>query len=292
MLNKGYTLYNNVSIPPLFNGLYLNHERTFGNYSNISWHFLEKVFISSFQNGIIGFDTAHDYARSEEFIGKIIKNLIRHNYFKREDIFITTKIGNGQQYEGNIDACVHNALKKLNTDYIDLMLFHWPLPDYYIDNWKKLENIYDSGKVKAIGIANCKIRHLTALFASGIKYKPHVVQFEYHPFRTVPDLVQMCKENNIIIQAYSPFCTMEPFVTRNKLLNDLAQKYNKSIAQIILRWDVQQDIIPVFRSYNENRIKENNNIFDFELEKTDMDKIFELNIDYKGIIESLFCPGY
>lgn len=211
---------------------------------------------------------------------------------RREDIFITTKIGNGQQHEGNIEAYVNMALENLKLSYIDLMLLHWPVPDYYINNWKKLEKVYETGKIKSIGLANCTERHLLALLDSGIKYKPHVVQFEYHPFRTVVGLVKMCKDNNIAIQAYSSLCQMIPLVTENKILKNMAIKYQKSIAQILLRWNIQQNIAPIFRSYNEGRIKEDALIFDFEINEDDMHRLFELNIDYKYHPESINCPGF
>jgi diketogulonate reductase-like aldo/keto reductase len=274
-------------MPPFIQGLPLIMA-----LSKINFSAFEHIVASSVKNGITGFDTSHDYGKSENYLGKVIRNLEKRDILKRENIFITTKIGNGQQYDGNIESCVNMALNALRVDYIDLMLLHWPVPGCYINNWKKLEKIYETGKIKSIGLANCTERHLLALFNAGIKYKPHVVQFEYHPFRTVANLVEICKQNKIAIQAYASLCRMIPLVTENKVLKELAVKYHKNIAQILLRWSIQQNIVPIFRSYNENRIKENSRIFDFEIDENDMRRIFNLNIDYKYHPESLSCPGF
>jgi diketogulonate reductase-like aldo/keto reductase len=280
-------LYNGLKMPSLIQGLPL-----IMSLKKIGFDFFEQIITISLRNGIAGFDTSHDYGKSEKYLGRAIKKCVNKGLIGREDIFITTKIGNGQQHDGNMETHIDMALHALGVTYIDLMLLHWPVPNRYIHNWKKLENIYESGKVKAIGLANCTERHLAELFNSGIKYKPHVVQFEYHPFRTVVDLVKMCKDNNIAIQAYTSLCQMIPLVTENKLLKNLTIKYHKSIAQILLRWSIQQNIVPIFRSYNEKRIKENIHSFDFNIDEDDMQRIFNLNIDYKYHPESMNCPGF
>jgi diketogulonate reductase-like aldo/keto reductase len=286
MKNK-IELYNGIRMPSLIQGLPL-----IMSLKKMRLDSFEQIIAFSIRNGITGFDTSHEYGKSEEYLGKVIKSMRKKEAIKREDIFITTKIGNGQQYDGNIEAHVNMALHSLKVAYIDLMLLHWPVPDYYIKNWQKLENVYESEKVRAIGLANCTERHLIKLFNSNIKYKPHVVQFEYHPFRTVVNLVKMCNDNNIVIQAYTSLCQMIPLVTENEILKKIAAKYHKSIAQILLRWSIQQDIAPIFRSYNESRIKENSQLFDFDIGEDDMRQIFKLNIDYKYHPESMNCPGF
>jgi diketogulonate reductase-like aldo/keto reductase len=286
-MDKYITLSNNVKMPVLIQGMPL-----IMGLRKMSFKNFEALMNKSIENGILGFDTSHDYGNSERFIGKALKNIFKTGLVKREDVFVTTKIGNSQQYQGNISSYVDEALKVLKLDYIDLVLLHWPIPGCYIENWKKLEKEYERGKVKAIGLANGLERHLNALFKADINYKPQVVQFEYHPFRTVPRLVQYCRENGMAIQAYSSLCTMIPLVTENKVLKDLSQKYNKSIPQIILRWDIQQGITPLFSSYKEKHVKECSALFDFQIEKEDMEKISGLNIDYKYHPESLNCPGF
>jgi methylglyoxal/glyoxal reductase len=287
MNKKTLTLSNGIEIPRIVQGVPL-----ILGLENITSTYFDRLITHSIEKGVRSFDTSHDYGRSEEMLGKSIAKLLKKGIIKREDIFITSKIGNGQQKIGNMIASVDHSLKSLKLDYIDSMLLHWPTPDHYINNWKKLEAIYETGKVKSIGICNCVERHLIALMESGIYYKPMIVQFEYHPFRTVPSLVKICKEHNMAIQAYTSLCQMIPLVTGNKTINELSQKYNKTIAQILLRWAIQQNIIPIFRSYNEQRITQNVQIFDFELDEVDMQCLFALNIDYKYHPESMNCPGF
>ena len=242
--------------------------------------------------GVHAFDTSHDYGESEDFIGYTLREAFRKGLAQRKDIFITSKIGNGQQYEGYIETYVDNALKTMGLDYLDLMLLHWPTPGYYLDNWVKLEKVYKSGKVRAIGIANCLERHLTEMEKAGLETLPHVVQFEYHPFRSVPSLVDYCREREIQIQAYTALCQMIPLVTENSLLNELSVKYQCTLPQILLRWVIQQKIAPIFRSYKKANIESNVGVYQLQLESEDMERISALNINYKYHPESLNCPGF
>lgn len=238
----------------------------------------------------IGFDTGRDY-NNESLLGDIFNRMISKGICKREDIFITTKVGNGQQRTRNMEKELDISLKSFQLDYIDLWMLHWPLPEYWLDNWSQLIDIYIKGKVKAIGIANCRERHIRALIESRLEM-PQVMQIEYHPFRTVPEFKQKCLDNGIQLEAYSANCLMLPFVRENRVLNQIAKFHRKSITQIILRWHVQQCVIPIFRSFNPSHIKENVDIFNFELSVEEMNQIFSLNIDYKFHPESLNCPEY
>lgn len=238
----------------------------------------------------VGFDTGRDYA-NESLLGDIFNRMINNGVCKREDIFITTKVGNGQQRLRNMENEIDISLKSFRLDYIDLWMLHWPLPDYWLDNWKQVVDIYKKGKVRAIGIANLRERHIRELLNSGLDL-PHVVQVEYHPFRTVPEFKKMCVDNHIQLEAYSANCLMLPFVKENKVLRQIAEKHNKSITQIIMRWHVQQHVVPIFRSFNPNHIKDNTDVYNFELSNQEMEDIYSLNIDYKFHPESLNCPGY
>lgn len=239
----------------------------------------------------VGLDTARDYG-NEEVLGKIIHRLIRQNILKREDIFITTKVGNDQQRAGNMKKEIDSSLAALKLEYIDLWLLHWPLPGYWIDNWNQMTEILESGKVRAIGVCNCRERHLDELTEQKIKTLPHVIQIEYHPFRSVPGFRARCEKMNIQLEAYSSNCLMLPFVKNNPVLKNLSEKYQKTISQIIARWHIQQKVVPIFSSFNPSHIQENVDVFDFELSDEDMQHIFSLNIDYKFHPESMNCPGY
>lgn len=284
---KSVKLRNGVEMPIIMMGTSICDLR--GDVKELQMQ-LEDAIIYASKYKIVGFDTARDYS-NEELLGQIFGKMLRDHICRREDLFITTKVGNSQQRLKNMQAEIDQSLKAFNLDYIDLWLLHWPLPEYYLDNWKQIEDIYKSGKVRAIGIANLRERHFKALKEVASEM-PHVVQIEYHPFRTVPNMVSLLKQENIQLEAYSANCVMLPFVRESELLNELARKYKKSITQIIMRWHVQQLSIPIFRSFNPKHIKENLEIFDFELTKDDVEAIFALNKDYKFHPESLNCPGY
>jgi len=174
---------------------------------------LEDAIIFGESQKTLGFDTARDY-NNETLLGDIFQKMFTKGICKRDDVFITTKVGNGQQRKRNMEAEIDISLKSFGFDYIDLWLLHWPLPDYWLDNWEQVVNIYKKGKVKAIGIANCRERHVEALKKSGLML-PHVMQVEYHPFRTIQTFKEMCIDNHIQLEAYSANCLMLPFVKNN-----------------------------------------------------------------------------
>lgn len=281
-------LSNGVKMPAIVMGTSLCDRQ--GRSADL-YRLLEASVREAMVHQIRAFDTARDY-NNEELLGRIFKQAIKAGKIAREDLFITTKVGNGQQIEGNMEEELGRSLQALQLEYLDLWLLHWPYPDYYIKNWKQLEDIYQSGKVKAIGICNCRERHLDRLFQPDIRVKPHVVQIEYHPFRTVPGFVENCRKKNIQLEAYSALCNMLPMVRENKLLNQLARNYHKSIPQIIMRWHLQQGSIPIFSSLTPDRIRMNTDINDFVLDEKDMALISALNMDYKFHPESMNCPGY
>lgn len=285
---KDRILSNGVHMPSIMMGTSICDLR---GKTSVLQKKLEDALIYASQFEGLGFDTARDYS-NEELLGDIFVRMIKSGVITRDKLFVTTKVGNGQQRTKNMLEEIDTSLRNLKFDYIDLWLLHWPLPDYYIENWKQVEDIYKSGKVRAIGIANCRERHIKALEDVHVEILPHVLQFEYHPFRTVPKMVAMCREKHIQVEAYSANCLMLPFVKENKILQDMAQKYDKSVTQIIMRWHIQQNSIPIFRSFNPAHIKENVDIFDFELSHEDVDLISSLNMDYKFHPESINCPGY
>lgn len=281
-------LSNGVKMPAVVMGTSLCDRK--GRASDL-YKPLEISVREAMANGIRAFDTARDY-NNEGLLGKVFKNAIKAGIVAREDLFITTKVGNSQQIGGNMRRELEQSLQALQLEYLDLWLLHWPYPDYWLNNWKQLEDIYQSGKVRAIGICNCRERHLERLLQPDIRVKPQVIQIEYHPFRTVPGFVGKCRKENIQLEAYSALCNMLPMVKENKLLNELALKYRKTVPQIIMKWHVQQGSVPIFSSLNADRIRMNTDINDFVLDETDMSRIFSLDIDYKFHPESMNCPGY
>ena len=289
-------LNNGIEIPPIMLGTSISDRQSlslFGKQTSDKQLFNQMTdgLIYAVKNGITGIDTGRDY-NNETILGDIFKDLFRNHIINRESLFITTKVGNGQQRLCDMEKELEISLKSLKLDYLDLWMLHWPLPDFYIDNWKQLCKIYKSGKVKAIGIANVRERHLLEMENADVEFMPQIVQVEYHPFRTIETFKKMCGERNIQVEAYTANCAMLPFVRENNLLNELAQKYDKSLTQIIMRWHVQQGVIPIFSSNNPKHISENIDVFDFDISDDDMKQIFDLNIDYKYHPESVNCPGY
>lgn len=241
--------------------------------------------------GFRAFDTARAYG-NEHIVGRVMKECLQEQGLKREDIFITTKIGNGEQRLGNIEEQINMSLRNLQTDYVDLWLMHWPYPDHYVDTWHKMEKVYKTGKVLAIGMANYRVRHFEHLFESGVDIIPHCVQMELHPMRTAEDIVKYCRERDIAIQAYSPLCRMIEKIRNSNKLQEIATTHGKTIPQIVLRWHIQNKTVPVFKTFKPHRLKENIDIFDFELTDEEMLKVASLDEDYKYHLESASCPGY
>lgn len=213
-------------------------------------------------------DTASFYG-NEEGVGKGIAQ----SGVDRKDIFLVTKLWNDDHgYEETINA-FNKSIKKLGVDYLDLYLIHWP-NKLNSETWRAFEDLYKEGKVRAIGVCNFKIGHLEELKKIA-KIMPMVNQIEIHPCKTQKDIIEYCTENNIQVVAWGPI--MRGKIFSLPLMLDLAEKYNKSIAQITLRWHIQNGVIPIPKSSNEERIKVNIDIFDFNLSNEDMKKIDSLN---------------
>lgn len=279
-MNRNLVLSNGVQMPPLV------QTTNWQNYEQ-----MKELVAEGLRVGFRAFDTARDYG-NEPIVGRVMEECLKAAGLKREDVFITTKIGNGQQAKGDIEGEIEKSLENLQTDYVDLWLMHWPYPGYYIDTWRKMEKVYASGKVRAIGMANYHVRHFKKLFNAGIEIVPHCVQFEHHPMRTADDIFAFCREHNIAVQAYSPLCRMIPKIRESPILTGIAARTGKSIPQVILRWHYQHQSIPVFKTLKPHRLKENWDIWDFELSRDDMNDIHSLDEDYKYHLESASCPGF
>ncbi|MGY4686997.1 aldo/keto reductase [Petrotoga sp. DB-2] len=214
-------------------------------------------------------DTAEMYENEEE-IGKAI----RQSKIPRDEIFITSKVWNTNQgFESTLNS-FENSLKRLGTDYLDLYLIHWPVSGKYIETWKALEKLYKEGRVRAIGVSNFLIHHLQDII-NNCEITPMVNQVEFHPYLLQRDLLDYCQRNKIQLEAWSP-------LMRGRVLNisqivDIANKYKKTPAQIVLRWDLQHGVVTIPKSVHKERIKENADIFDFELTEEEM-KIID-NLD-------------
>jgi diketogulonate reductase-like aldo/keto reductase len=229
---------------------------------------------AAIRNGYISIDTASFY-KNEEGVGQAI----RESGVPREELFITTKLWNADQgYESTLEA-FEASLNKLGLDYLDLYLIHWPGKDKYKETWRAFEQLYKQGRVRAIGVCNFQVHHLEDLIASA-EIKPMVNQVEFHPHLTQKELLAFCKKEGIQLEAWSPL--KQGQLLNDSVLLDIAHKYNKSVAQVILRWDLQHGVITIPKSVKEQRMIDNSNVFDFELSSEDMEKIDGLNQDSRA----------
>lgn len=273
-------LYNGVKMPcVVMSTNYMNYQE------------MTTVVRAGLKLGYRAFDTARDYG-NEHIVGKVMKECLAEAGLKREDVFITTKIGNSQQRLGNIDEQIDMSLNNLQTDYVDLWLMHWPYPGYYVETWHKMEKVYKFGKAHAIGMANYRMRHFEHLFKEGIDVMPHCIQMELHPMRICTELLGYLHSRSIQVQAYTPLLRMIEPIRNNPILKRIALSHNKTIGQIILRWHYQNKTVPVFKSFKPMRLAENINIFDFSLSDVEMSEISSMDEDYKYHIESASCPGF
>lgn len=218
-------------------------------------------------------DTAQIYG-NETGTGLGIKEGLAATGLSREDLFVTSKVWNNHlTYEETINA-FEETLDRLALDYLDLYLIHWPGNNAFKESWQAMEELYEAGKIKAIGVSNFEIHHLEDLL-SYAKVVPVINQVELHPKLSQQALRDFCEKHNINIQAWSPL--MQGKLLTEPAIVEIAEKHQKTPAQVILRWDIQQDILLVVKSVREQRMQSNAAVFDFELDDADMSRLNELN---------------
>ncbi|MFC7370223.1 aldo/keto reductase [Fictibacillus iocasae] len=252
-------LHNGVKMPWLGLGVYKAEE---GEQ-------VERAIQHALHAGYRSIDTAKLY-ENEHGVGKAV----RESGIPREEIFVTTKLWNTDQgYESALTA-FNESLEKLQLNYVDLYLIHWPVANKYKESWRALEEIYRQGKAKAIGVSNFTISQLEDLMSSA-NVKPMINQVEFHPYLTQKELLAYCSEQGIQLEAWRPLVKGD--ILQEPVLLKIAEQHSKTAAQVVLRWNLQCGVVTIPKSVNKNRIRENAEIFDFKLSPEEMQAIDGLN---------------
>lgn len=262
-INYCFQLNNGVEIPALGLGVFLSTP----GYET------EQAVLWALEAGYRHIDTAAFY-KNEADVGAAV----RASGINRRDVFITTKLWNTDHGFDAAMRAFDNSLKLLKSDYIDLYLIHWPVQNLRKDSWRALEKIYDMGLARSIGVSNYTIRHLEEMRGYA-DIGPAVNQVEFHPFLYQKELLEYCMDNGIYLEAYSPLVRGKKF--GDPTIIDIAGKYGKSEAQVMLRWALQLEMVILPKSVKKHRIIENADIYDFELSGEDMERLNALNLDYR-----------
>lgn len=261
-----YLLNNNYKMPNI----------GFGTFRTPSGEETEQSVLNAIKAGYRHIDCAAAYG-NEKSVGEAI----RKSGVAREEIFVTSKLWNDDKGYENTLAAFNRTLEDLQLEYLNLYLIHWPIAKASKENWKEanseswraLEELYNQGKIKAIGVSNFLEHHLEPLFETA-KIKPMVNQIEFHPGMLQKEIVEFCKKHNILVEAWAPFSNGQ--VLNNPVLKEIADKYEKTVAQLTLRWIIQKGIVPLPKSVTPERIKSNLEVFDFEISAQDVERIDRL----------------
>lgn len=225
------------------------------------------------EHGYRSIDTAAAY-KNEEGVGQALKD----SGLNREEIFVTSKLWNSDQgYEETLQA-FETSLEKLGLEYLDLYLIHWPVEGKYKESWKAMEKLYQDGKIRAIGVSNFQPHHLDDLLKDA-EVTPVINQVELHPKLAQQEVRDYCEKHDIVVEAWSPL--MQGQILEEPVIQELAEKYNKTAAQIVIRWDLQIGIVTIPKSTKQHRIQENADVFDFQLTDEEVVKITQLNENHR-----------
>ena len=244
---------------------------------------------AAIENGIRMFDTAPSY-HTEAVLSKAVAMAAKDHGVGRKDYFMQTKIDPIQMYEGRVEEYFKSKLQEMRFDYVDSLLIHWPVWQYFDRTWEALLKLREQGYTKRIGICNLRLRHLKSLKSRGVM--PEILQIERHPLCTFEAERQFCCDNGIMLQDYSPLCKMHPLIAQDDRLQRIAAGHGKDIGQIVLKWHIQTGAVPVFTSKKPSRVASYAHLDDFMLSGEELSVIQSLNCNHKLYLESLICPAF
>jgi diketogulonate reductase-like aldo/keto reductase len=269
MTQPTLVLNNGVLVPQL--GL--------GTWQAKDGHEAQQAVSTAIQTGYRLIDTAAAYG-NEQSIGRAIEQSLVHA--SRQELFITTKVWNADQGYDETLTAFDRSLERLNLDYVDLYLIHWPVPaaDKYIETWHALEKLYSEGKVRAIGVCNFTIDQLERL-RKETTITPAINQIELHPYFTQTELRRYCTQRGIIVEAYSPLGGSGARILNDPVITQIATKHNRTPAQIVLRWHMQLGHMAIPKSTKADHIISNFQVFDFTLTNDEMEHISDLDKDVR-----------
>lgn len=274
------TLHNGVKMP----------QEGFGVFQVRDKDECKQSVLTAIRAGYRLIDTAASYT-NEDAVGEAVREAIAEGLCTREELFITSKMW--VQDMANYDmakAAIEDSLKKTGLEYLDLYLLHQAMGDYF-SAWRAMEDAYKEGKLKAIGVSNFYPNILTN-FCETVEIKPMVNQVELHPFFAQPDALETMKYYGVQPEAWAPLGGGRYASFENETLKAIAEAHGKSIGQVMLRWNVQRGVVIIPKSTHENRIKENLDIWDFDLTTEDMEKIAGLDMGYQGTAVKHFDPDF
>lgn len=257
------TLNNNVQMPWL----------GFGTFRIAEGEEAYQSVRHALDAGYRSVDTASMYG-NEISIGRAV----RDSGIPRGEIFITTKLRNEDQRSGRVFQAFEESLEQLQMDYVDLYLVHWPVPGKYVDTWAAMQDIYRTGKTRAIGVSNFLVHHLQAIMTPSA-VAPAVDQVEFHPLLQSPDLYAFCRQQGVQLEAWAPLMKGQGLI--HPVIQEIAARHHKTAAQVVIRWELQKGVVTIPKSVQKERIYANRNVFDFSLDEEDMRRIAELDQNHR-----------
>lgn len=274
------TLHNGVKMP----------QEGFGVFQVRDKEECKQSVLTAIRAGYRLIDTAASYT-NEDAVGEAVRQAIDEGICTREELFITSKMWVQDMANYNTaKAAIEDSLRKTGLEYLDLYLLHQAMGDYF-SAWRAMEDAYKEGKLKAIGVSNFYPNILTN-FCETVEVKPMVNQVELHPFFAQPEALETMKFYGVVPEAWAPLGGGRYAPFENETLKAIAEAHGKSIGQVMLRWNVQRGVVVIPKSTHEERIKENLNIWDFELTTEDMEKISDLDMGYQGTAVKHFDPDF